>query len=165
MARETSWYLILVTWLILGMTAVLLGQTTQPATPTTTPTTTSAPAEGAEGVALLVYEVYEVQGQVRVGPTDADPELDEGWRPVQKEDQILAGQKIFVPNKARLKLVARPADPPTVIMLEPNTLINVSELTITNGAAVSRIDLGYGAIRAGVAEGTVRSDMQIRLRG
>lgn len=152
MARTLSSLMCLTGLLVCSLSEQAWGQTTQPAP-------SSAPAAG---VPSLVYEVIAVQGKVRIAPTGTDPLRDEGWSAVQVGDSLVAGKQICVPLRGALKLVARPADPPTVIMIEPSTLVNISELSIQSGTARSRIDLGYGAIRAGVAEGNVRSDMQIQ---
>ncbi|OWY70040.1 hypothetical protein B7486_17190 [cyanobacterium TDX16] len=109
----------------------------------------------------LVYEVVEVGGKVAVSPTGTDAQMKEGWTPVAKGQTIGAGQQLRVPTRSRIKMVARPADPPTVILIEQMTLINIGELAMMDGAAHSRIQIQYGAIKAGVAEGTSRSDMEI----
>lgn len=110
----------------------------------------------------LVYEVVEVQGKAHVAPTGTDPLKNDGWTPIKVGDQLHAGQLVRVFTvRSKVKVVARPADPPTVMLFDRGTLVNISELAIVNGAAKSRIQLGYGQIKAGVAEGTVRSDMEI----
>lgn len=109
----------------------------------------------------LVYEVVEVGGKVVVAPTGTDPYARNGWTPVAKGQTIGAGQQLNVPMRSRIKMVARPADPPTVILIEQSTFVNIGELAMMDGAAHSRIQIQYGAIKAGVAEGTSRSDMEI----
>ena len=109
----------------------------------------------------LVYEVHEVQGGVKVAATGVNQMLREGWEPIKKGDTLRAGQQLRVPLRSRVKLVARPADPPTVILIEQSTLVNIGELAFVDGADKSRIQIQYGAIKAGVAEGASRSDMEI----
>lgn len=124
---------------------------------------TTAPASQPQpGDESLVYEVVEVAGSVKVAPIGMDPIKDAAaWRQVLPGESLGRGQQIRTVWRSKLKLVARPADPPTVILLENSSRMTIEDLAIRNGAAVSRLGLGYGAIRAGVAEGGVRSDMQI----
>lgn len=100
----------------------------------------------------LVYEVVEVGGKVVVAPTGTDPYAKNGWTPVTKGQTIAAGQQLNVPMRSRIKMVARPADPPTVILIEQSTFVNIGELAMMDGAAHSRIQIQYGAIKAGVAK-------------
>jgi len=109
----------------------------------------------------LRYEVIAVQGKVRAGNMDADPLSDAGWFTPRKGDMLGAGLQINVPLRGGIKLVARPAEPPTVISIEGGSLLSIADLHLREGVATSRIKLAYGAIRAGVAEGGTRSDMEI----
>ncbi|MBN2559951.1 MAG: FecR domain-containing protein [Phycisphaerae bacterium] len=113
----------------------------------------------------LVYEVIEVKGKVRAGPANLVATEGEGWSYVKVGDRLGAGLQIIVPFRSAAKLVARPADPPTVILIERMTRMSISELALTEGTAKSRIELAYGAIKAGVAEGRTRSDMEITCPG
>ena len=109
----------------------------------------------------LKYEVYQVDGRVRVAPSGTDPLAKDGWTQIKVGDFLHAGQQVLVSIRSKLKLVARPSDPPTVILFENSTHVNISELNFKDGAAKSRMQLRYGAVRAGVAEGATRSDMEI----
>ncbi len=111
----------------------------------------------------LRYEVVQTEGKVRVGPQN-DESLNTdgpGWFSPKVGDKLGGGIQIRVPFRSKIKLVASPADPPTVLMIESGSNVSISELAFKNGAATSRIKLGYGAIRAGVSEGATRSDMEI----
>jgi hypothetical protein len=110
----------------------------------------------------LLYQVVQVKGKVRIGPTGLNPLLSKGWSRVQVGDHVGPGKQICVPFRGAVKLVACPAKPPTVILLERGTLLNFAELSLRGGVAKTRIELRYGAIRAGVAEGQTRSDMEIK---
>ncbi|HVP11874.1 MAG TPA: hypothetical protein VMV94_11900 [Phycisphaerae bacterium] len=121
-------------------------------------------AVAAEKDGTLRYQVTELTGKVRYAPIGTDPKLDVGWTQAAVGDLLGAGLQIYVPAmRARVKLTARPADPPTVILIEQGTLVGISELHLdkTQNVAKSRVKLAYGAVRAGVAEGTTRSDMEI----
>jgi len=122
----------------------------------------SAPASRPIGEGELYYEVIAVQPKVRIAPLGTDPVTGTEWRPVKVGDRISAGQQISTSLRSTVKLVARPANPPTVILIENATLLGVSELAQLGDSSKSRLELGYGAVRAGVAEGQVRSDMEIR---
>lgn len=131
-----------------------------------TPTVATAPAattsQPQPGDGSLVYEVVEIAGKPLVGPIGTNILKDYAqWRPIQVGEALGRGQQIHAPARAKVKMVARPADPPTVILVEPGSMVAIEDLAIRNGAAVSRLGLGYGAVRAGVAEGQVRSDMEI----
>jgi hypothetical protein len=110
----------------------------------------------------LRYEVHDLEGKVRYGDAaTCDPLKSEGWTLARKGDLLGPGIIIQVPFRSKLKLFARPAEPPTVMLFESGSLVMISDLYLKDGVATSRIQLGYGAIRAGVAEGGTRSDMQI----
>ncbi|MFH1419741.1 MAG: FecR domain-containing protein [Planctomycetota bacterium] len=137
--------------------AAVFGQTQNPSdTPAMAP---AAPEPTPAG--SLQYEVTAVKGKVKVAKLGTDPKLKAGWVPVLVGDLLGAGQQVRVPLRGTMKLTMRPSTPPTVILIESSTLVGISELELQAGAAKSRVKLAYGAIRAGVAEGTTRSDMEI----
>jgi hypothetical protein len=103
-----------------------------------------------------------MQGNVRVGPAGTDPKMAAGWQSLKRGDSLRAGQAVHVPFRGKLKLIARPADPPTVLLFDSGSLVQISELSHQGGVSRSRIELGYGQIKAGVAEGATRSDLEIQ---
>jgi len=117
----------------------------------------------AVGDSSLRYEVVAVKGNVRISQIGLDPKQTEGWSKVQIGDLLGAGLQIHVPFRGAVKLTARPSEPPTVILIERGSLVAITELMLDprQNAAKSRVKLAYGAVRAGVAEGDVRSDMEI----
>jgi len=125
------------------------------------PQAVAPPPPADKGDGSLVYEVIQVKGKVRVAQTGTDPKATEGWSYVKVGDTLGVGLQINVPFRGAVKLVARPADPPTVIMIKRSSLVSISDLSLQGGVATSRIKIAYGAVRAGVAEGTTRSDMEI----
>jgi len=127
---------------------------------TDSPVTTRAAQKDA-----LKYQVVETSGKARIGAIGLDPKSSAGWRELKAADVINAGTQICTGARARVKLVAVPADPPTVLMIEPFTSVQISALEFKDGAAFSRMQIGYGAVRAGVAEGSVRSNMEIASPG
>src|SRR5437762_1410773 len=104
----------------------------------------AAPKKSAD----LVYEVISVQGNASVAPTGTDPKSTSGWTDLKVGTQLHAGQQVLVGFvRSKVKLVARPADPPTVMLIDRGSLINISELSFKDGAATSRIQLNYGQIK------------------
>lgn len=146
--KSIAWSLALLAAFSLA-TAPVLGQAAAPPA--------AAPAAGEP----LRYQVYEVKGRVYVAKAGTDPKLKEGWRRVRRGENLIKGQQIRTSLRSAIKLVAYPAEPPTVIMIERASLVSIAELRYVHNSAKSRIKLAYGAIRAGVAEGVIRSDMEI----
>jgi len=143
---------------------VAIGQPKPPAqpgdrVPAATPKPPALPG-GQPGQEKIVFEVVEIQGNVIVGPVGLKVGQP-GWTALKLRDRIGAGDVVFTSLRSKLKLAALPAKPPTVMMLESGTLLNIEEAAIVKGVAKVRLGLGYGAVRAGVAEGQVRSDMEI----
>ncbi len=156
MARNTL--LALVTIVSTGVCATAaLGQN---APPKADAQVASQPASA--GQEKLVFEVVEVHGRVRVASVGTDPKFKAGWTQAKVGQVIGAGQQVFTSLRGRVKLAARPAKPPTVILIEGATRIGVDDAAIKGGIAYTRLDLNYGKIKAGVAEGQVRSDMEIK---
>lgn len=150
------------TSVVIGFAFLSVEQTVVGQDANATPAASSQPAASQPvGKASMYYEVNQVEGKVRVSAIGVDSKLKTGWRRVKVGDLLVAGQQIRTHLRSRVKLVARPATPPTVIMLESGTLMSIDELSKLGDTHKSRIGLRYGAIRAGVAEGQVRSDMEI----
>ncbi len=128
--------------------------------------TSATPAAAPVAAEKLSYEVYEVQGSVSVGATGVDPKLKDGWREVKVGERLNAGLQIRTGLRSKVKLIARPAEPPTVILVLPGTLINIRELAFLKNSKGentqhARVEMAYGEVRAGVAESETRSDMEI----
>ena len=125
--------------------------------------TDSAPEGVNQGPqdAGLVMKVHEVYGSVKISKIGTDPKMSSEWRPLRAGEEVHANEQIRTGFRGRAKLYAQPATPPTVVMVQGGSLISFEELALRGGVSRSRIGLRYGAIRAGVAEGQVRSDMEI----
>lgn len=124
----------------------------------------------APGIQALRYQVNDVQGRVKVARIGAEPANEKAWRQIVKGELLGPGLQIRTFFRSKLKLVAYPSDPPTVMLIERSTLMSISELRFEKNdkgekTAKSRLGLGYGAIRCGVDEGRVRSDMEIAMPG
>ena len=128
---------------------------------------TTAPAAAKTG--SLRYQVVACDGKACVAAIGVDASTDAGWRPIKVGEYLGAGQQIRAGIRNAVELVAVPSDPPTVIMIEKLSNVQISDLEFRNGdqgkEAFSRIQIGYGAVRAGVAEGATRSNMEIATPG
>lgn len=129
---------------VLGMASIGLGQ---------------LPANGG----APVFQVFEVRGDAKWGVgTNLKADSETGWRTVRVGDKYPRETQIRTGLRTKVKLVMVPAKPATIVMVEPLTLASIDELLQRDGKAVTRLGLAYGAIRAGVAEGELRNDLQIR---
>lgn len=124
----------------------------------------SGPAEPASPDFHL--RILELKGRAFKGAATADPKQKEGWTQLKVGDQLGRGDQLSTSLRSTVKLVLEPATPPTIIVIDRATLLSIDELVGAKDAAgldsvVTRLGLAYGSIKAGVAEGKVRSDMVI----
>lgn len=111
----------------------------------------------------VYFEVIELTGKPRWAKVGVDPKASNGWSLARIGDRLGGGIQINCPLRSQIKLAMVPATPATVVMLEASTLASIDDLVKGEAnAAVVRLGLAYGAFRAGVAEGDVRSDLEIR---
>ena len=80
------------------------------------------PAAAAKGT--LVFEVHAVVGRVSVAPRGTDPKLRAGWTRPRVGDFLHAGQQNRTGLRSKIKPIARPATPVTVLMVGRGSLIN-----------------------------------------
>ncbi len=134
-------------WLTLTATAaVAFGQqpeTTQPAT---------APAQRTP----ITARVLEVRGEVRHAPLDS-----EDWQPCAVEDEYPELTVILTGLRSSITLQLGADDTYAVAVVESVSRVVLSELYQTEDAKRMRIGVGYGRIRAGVAEGGLKSDFTV----
>jgi len=160
MLKQAKW-MAMCACVLIGAPMLRAADNKMPAPTNTAAKTESTSATPARAQSELRYQVVEVAGTVRAAAIGVDAKAPAGWHNVQVAEFITAGMQIETAFRSKVKLVMVPADPPTVIMIERSTLLQFSELRYEKGTAKARIELGHGAVRAGVAEGNVRSDMQI----
>jgi hypothetical protein len=141
---------------VIGALAVLLGGATAVAQPEES---TTAPAAGGE---IVAFKVIGVEGNTRIAPSGTDPKLTAGWRRLDVGDRITRGQVVRVGIRAKVKIVADPATPPTVMVIEKG-IVDFTDLHLKNGSSVVRLDMPYGSVKAGVIETETRSDLEIRM--
>jgi len=108
------------------------------------------------------FRVIKVEGGARYSKVGTKTTDNTGWTQAKVGDLVGGGLQFHVPLRSMMQLVMEPAEPPTIVMLEPGTLASIDELFKKEATPTTRLGLAYGAIRAGVAEGTVRGDLEIR---
>lgn len=125
-----------------------LGQATRPAdAPATRP---AADAKSAR--------VQKVEGKVSYSLANADGTFGE-WVPVKEGDQLGGGTRIRTGLRSRLILIFGDN---TVVMIERATLASIDQFRGSGESQQIALGLGHGAVRAGTAETTLRSDMVIQ---
>ncbi len=102
-------------------------------------------------------KVAKVSGKVSYALVDGAGQRGP-WQDAKVGDTLPAGTQIR--TQARSKVVLEFGDD-TVVMIERITLASIDQFHRAADTKVVRLGLGHGAIRAGVAETTLRSDMTI----
>ena len=126
-----------------------LAQTPAPQ-PTTQPTT--APA----GRTPIAARVLEVRGDVQHAPLE-----DSAWKPCQVNDEYPEQTVIRTGVRSSVKLQIGTDDTYTALVIEPASKTVISEAYRTADTKRVRIGVGYGQMRAGVAEGGLKSDFTV----
>jgi hypothetical protein len=115
--------------------------------------TTTAPAEEAQPIMARVIEVH---GDVKHAPLDSDE-----YQACQLDDEYPAGTKIITGVRSSIKLQIGDEEPYTCILIDAVGKTILSEAYKTAEAKTVRVGVGYGRIRAGVAEGGLISDFTV----
>lgn len=134
------------------------------AAPATTPASATAtesqpaigPTVSPDGRVLVKTRVIEVRGDVEVAPLDSDD-----WKPVKLGDQLneLSRLRTGVHSGAKLQMGAE--EPFTAVAVDSSTQLIIAEAFRTAEKKRVRLGVGYGQIRAGVAEGGLQSDFTV----
>jgi hypothetical protein len=130
----------------------------------TTPsgTNTGTVASGANAPrGALSAEVIEVAGTVEFAIGDADPLDLDAWQPVTEGMRLAANTQVRTGMRSRCTLQFGEGPNITVIQLRRATLAKISDYRRTVNEQRIRIGLGYGAVRGGSSEGTLRSDVVV----
>ncbi|HSW46314.1 MAG TPA: FecR domain-containing protein [Phycisphaerae bacterium] len=137
---------------LLGITMTVWGRpaTTQPtaAAPSTQPASRGDPMQA---------RIIQVSGRVQHATVDAAGNIGE-WRDAKVGDELPAGTRVR--TRLRSNVVLAFGDD-SVVMIDRATLASIDQFHRSADTKVVRLGLGHGAIRAGVAETTLRSDMTI----
>lgn len=116
--------------------------------------TTTAPA--VDGSESLQARAIEVIGDVQAAPLGTD-----GWQPVQTGALVSHGTKILTGTRSSAKFQIGDEEPYTVLVIESNALTVIGEAYKTAQRKRTRIGVGRGRVRAGVAEGGLQSDFVV----
>ncbi len=123
-----------------------------PAQPTAAPTTVPATAPAP----TLVARVLEVRGDAEHAAQDSGP-----WEPCRVDDAYPAQTLLRTGIRSSLKLQLGDSEPYTAVVIDAASKTVLSELAETPELKRVRIGLGYGRLRAGVAEGGRQSSFTV----
>jgi hypothetical protein len=104
----------------------------------------------------ILSRVIEVEGDAKYAPVDSSD-----WKPVQLGDEYPQGTKIITGVRSAVKLQIGDQEPYSCILIESVGLTILSETAIRDDTKKVRVGVGYGRIRAGVAEGGLKSDFTV----
>ncbi len=147
--------------LMLGcLSAVWAQQAATPASPSP-PVPPAAATGGATAPAAadrtpIVAKVIEVQGDVQQSPLEP-----EAWKPVQTGDVLSEQTQIRTGIRSAVKLQIGEEEPYTAMIIESVGKTILSEAYKTRDTKRVRVGVGYGRVRAGVAEGGLQSDFTV----
>jgi len=113
---------------------------------------TTAPAEQQP----VMARVIDVHGDVQHAPVDSRE-----WQPCKVGDEYAQGTKISTGVRSSIKLQIGQEEPYTALLIEAVGLTYLSESYKTKETKRVRVGVGYGKIRAGVAEGGLKSDFTV----
>ena len=135
--------------IVIGAVAACLAQ--QPATSQAT----SQPAAAGEHLAITA-RVLEVQGDVQHAPLESTD-----WQPCHVDEQYPEQTVILTGVRSSIKLQIGEDDTYTALVIEPVSRTILSEAYQTSDTKRVRVGVGYGRMRAGVAEGGLKSDFTV----
>jgi len=121
------------------------GPATRPAAP--------APAADRKPIQAVAIEV--------VGDVKHRASRDAAWTPAKVEDTFAEGTEILTGVRSSIKLRVGDEEPFTCMLIESVGLTILSEAAVVQGTKRVRVGVGYGRVRAGVAEGGLPSDFTV----
>ncbi|MBU0618506.1 MAG: hypothetical protein KKI02_12380 [Planctomycetes bacterium] len=104
----------------------------------------------------IMARVIEVHGDVKHAPLDS-----QDYKPCQLDDEYPEGTKIITGVRSSIKLQIGEEEPYTCMLIEAVGKTLLSEAYKTKDTKKVRVGVGYGRIRAGVAEGGLKSDFTV----
>ncbi len=113
------------------------------------------PAAPADGQAIMA-RVIEVHGDVKWAPLDSQE-----YTPCKLDDEYPPKTKIITGVRSSVKLQIGDEEPYTCMLIEAVGKTVLSEAYKTDDTKHVRVGVGYGRIRAGVAEGGLKSDFTV----
>ncbi len=119
--------------------------------------TTAATTQAAGPVNPMQARIIQLSGRVQYALADPAGNVGE-WRDAKVGDLLPAGTRVR--TRLRSQVVLAFGDD-SVVMIDRATLASIDQFHRSGDTKFVRLGLGHGAIRAGVAETTLRSDMTI----
>jgi hypothetical protein len=104
----------------------------------------------------VMARVIEVHGDVKCAPLDS-----KDYKPCKLDDEYPEGTKIITGVRSSIKLQIGEEEPYTCMLIEAVGKTLLSEAYKTADTKRVRVGVGYGRIRAGVAEGGLKSDFTV----
>lgn len=151
--RCVSWSVAVV--VSLGMLAGVVRAQDKPAVDAE-PKKEPAAAKSDDGRDLVMAKVIEVHGDVKHAPLDSQE-----YEVCELGDEYPEKTKIITGVRSSIKLQIGDEEPYTCLLIEAVGKTILSEAYKTETTKKVRIGVGYGRIRAGVAEGGLESDFTV----
>ncbi len=130
---------------------------TNQATPTPAPPIADTkPTNNPPEVQPLPAVVIEVEGSVDWATVGVSPVAAEGWTAVKLNDQLKPGSQVRTGLRSHVNLKFGET---TVVSLRSVTFASLDQLYRSANVESVRVGLGYGTVRGGSSEGTVRADV------
>ena len=117
---------------------------------------TSQPSTQPADRTPITARVLEVQGDVQHAPLDAND-----WQPCRVDEEYPEQTVILTGVRSSIKLQVGDDDTYTALVIEPVSRTILSEAYQTTDTKRVRVGVGYGRMRAGVAEGGLKSDFTV----
>jgi len=112
----------------------------------------SAPADRTP----ITARVIEVRGDVKHAPLGS-----EDWQPCQVDEEYPEQTVILTGLRSSVKLQIGQDDTYTLVVVEPASRTLIAEAYTTPDSKHVHVGVGYGQIRAGVAEGGLKSEFTV----
>lgn len=119
------------------------------------PAPTPPSSQPADGKPILA-RVLEVIGDVKYASIDSAD-----WKPCKVDDAYPPETKLLTGICSSVKLQIGEEEPYTVMAVDSVGLTVISEATVTQDTKRVRVGVGYGRVKAGVAEGGLKSDFTV----
>ncbi|MFQ5805123.1 MAG: hypothetical protein ACE5I3_01595 [Phycisphaerae bacterium] len=153
LTRYNSWSVVLPVMFGLFATAVARTQDQPAADAPAAQQPSAAPVEDKQPITARVIELH---GDVKHAPLDS-----QDYKPCQLNDEYPERTKIITGVRSSIKLQIGDEEPYTCLLIEAVGKTILSEAYKTKDTKKIRVGVGYGRIRAGVAEGGLKSDFTV----
>lgn len=143
-------------WQVLTWIALFASGLCPAQTPATQPDAAVSTTQSADGDALLRIRVIHIVGKPDVLVGDAtEPQ------PCRVGEEYFAPVTIRTGQFQSVTVKIGDEEPETIVQIDPNSWLKLSEAGIVKGTKNTRVNLGYGKVRGGVAEGGIPSNFTI----